>query len=77
MPEFEVDDFVRCIDNAEYERDLTIGKIYKIHECQRDMSVIRIINNRGHNYGYKQYRFKIVSLNEVMILNQFEAYEKG
>lgn len=72
---FEEGGFVKCIDNTDYEGDLTIGKIYKIKSLQNDL--ISIIDNAKHLYCYRQYRFKAVNLLEMrklMIFKQFKPF---
>ncbi len=64
-------DFVKCIDNTSYKKELTIGKAYTVALDSAADSVY-ILNNLGAKFGFKMDRFRVLSLNEKLIYEQFE-----
>jgi len=74
MARLKIGGFIKCIDNKNYEKELTVGKIYEIQDFGPD--AVYIINDTKADFGYNKGRFKILSLNEVAIFKQFETIKE-
>ena len=79
MSKFKVGDKIRCIDNSEYPRHLTLGKVYTVVESETDSRYVRIESDHDLSIGgYKVGRFELVELNPVLTPEEvFEHLRKG
>lgn len=79
MSKFKVGDKIRCIDNSEYHRQLTLGKVYTVVESETDSRYVRIESDHDLTIGgYKVGRFELVEPNPVLPPEEvFEHLRKG
>jgi hypothetical protein len=58
--------FVMCIDNKNYEHDLTLHKVYKVISTEKEdlHGWIRIVDETGEDYLYSKQRFVLVRIPE-------------
>lgn len=54
--------FVLCVDNADYQASLIIGKVYRIIPDQRAVQddLVRIMDESGEDYLYHKSHFALV-----------------
>lgn len=53
--------YVECIKNDDYEIDLTVGQVYKVFppvDSEKNVGVIRIVDNEGEDYLYDRSYFE-------------------
>ena len=76
---FKVGDKIRCVDNSEYSRHLTLGKVYTVVESETDSRYVRIESDHDLAIGgYKVGRFELVEFNPVLTPEEvFEHLRKG
>lgn len=79
MSKFKVGDKIRCIDNSEYPRHLTLGKVYTVVESETDSRYVRIESDHDLSIGgYKVGRFELVEPSPVLTPEEvFEHLRKG
>ena len=65
---FKLGDTLICVNNDVVEKELTVGKEYKVIKERLDNIVIpyQVINDRGEQTGYFGYRFKLKEEKENM-----------
>lgn len=56
--------FALCLDNANYEASLELGKLYKvvIDEDTETHGYIRVVDESGEDYAYDANRFYLITL---------------
>ena len=73
--------YVRCIDNTDYEVSLSIGQVYKTIPDNSDQVSLRVIDNEGEDYLYDASRFESVEFSgdpsEAAITVHLPQYLKG
>lgn len=76
---FKVGDKIRCIDNSEYPRHLTLGKVYTVVESETDSRYVHIESDHDLAIGgYKVGRFELVEPSPVLTPEEvFEHLRKG
>ena len=76
---FKVGDKIRCVDNSEYSRHLTLGKVYTVVESETDSRYVRIESDHDLAIGgYKVGRFELVEPSPVLTPEEvFEHLRKG
>ena len=76
---FKVGDKIRCVDNSEYSRHLTLGKVYTVVESETDSRYVLIESDHDLAIGgYKVGRFELVEPSPVLTPEEvFEHLRKG
>lgn len=60
MGKFKVGDKVKCVDNSDFPRRLSFGKVYDVVELSESMQYVRILDDTGEKSGYNVSRFELV-----------------
>jgi len=73
--------YVRCIDNTDYEVSLSVGQVYKTIPDNSDQVSLRVIDNEGEDYLYDASRFEPIEFSgdpsEAAITVHLPKYLKG